>query len=96
MNHKLFQTAHIYIYIYIYTHTVRKSMSSTRFTVFQITGSTALLAEHISVTFNTMSGLARRSIVHTCGCILELPTSYLSYPEFEKEFDCILSDGEYT
>ena len=60
------------------------------------TGSTALLAEHISVTFNVMSGLGRRPIAHTCGCILELPTSYLCYPEFEKEFDCILSDDEYT
>ena len=60
------------------------------------TGSSALLAEHITITFNATSGLARRPIAHTCGCTLELPSSYISYPEFESEFHCILSDDEYT
>ena len=37
------------------------------------TGSSVLLNNHKSVTFNSLSGLARRPIPHTCGCIIELP-----------------------
>ena len=60
------------------------------------TGSSVLISQHISVTFNGLTGLARHLIGHTCGCILELPSTYLSYVEFEDEFKSILSDDEYA
>ena len=37
------------------------------------TGSSVLISQRISVTFNGLTGLARRPIGHTRGCILELP-----------------------
>ena len=60
------------------------------------TGSSVLIGEHITVSFNSLSGAARRPIAHTCGCELELSSSYLSYLEFEEEFNFILSNDEYT
>ncbi len=56
-----------------------------------ITGSSVILNNEISVSFNSLSGLARRPISHTCSCLIELSTSYMSYPEFEKEMLTVLS-----
>ena len=55
-----------------------------------ITGSAVLLDKPIKVSFNSLSGLARRPISHTCNCMLELSISYSSYPDFENEFLSIL------
>lgn len=55
-----------------------------------ITGSSVLVAREITVSFNSLSGLARRPIGHTCPCMLELSTSYCSYQEFANEFIGIL------
>lgn len=55
------------------------------------TGSSVVLDTTIKVSFNALRGLARRPISHTCDCLLELPTSYGTYLEFEKEFNSILS-----
>ena len=60
------------------------------------TGSAVLFDDQISVTFNSLSGIARRPIAHTCSCILELPSTYLNYLDFEQEFKCILSDDEFS
>ena len=60
------------------------------------TGSSVLIANHISVTFNNLSGLARRPIAHTCGCVIELPSTYMSFLDFEQEFTAILADDEYS
>ena len=65
-------------------HDVRKFL---RF----VTGSSALIVDKISITFNGLSGVARRPIAHTCSCVLELPVSYSTYIEFSCEFDQILS-----
>ena len=54
------------------------------------TGSSVVLNKKISVTFNSLSGIARRPISHTCNCTLELPGTYLTYPEFAKEFLLVL------
>ena len=51
-----------------------------------VTGSSVLLAKKIKVSFNNLTGLARRPISHTCDCTIELPISYATYPEFELEF----------
>lgn len=56
-----------------------------------VTGSSVLMEGPIHVTFNSLSGVARRPVAHTCGCRLELPTSYLTYIEFETEFKAILN-----
>lgn len=56
-----------------------------------VTGSSVLLAKKITVSFNNLSGLARRPISHTCDCMIELPISYTTYPEFESEFTKVLT-----
>ena len=56
-----------------------------------VTGSSVLIAKVIKVTFNNLSGLARRPTSHTCDCQIELPVSYVTYPEFEMEFNKVLA-----
>lgn len=56
-----------------------------------VTGSSALVVDKINIRFNGLSGLSRRPIAHTCGCMLELPTSYATSLEFSMEFDSVLS-----
>lgn len=61
------------------------------FSFFFVTGSSVLVDERITISFDNLTGLARRPISHTCDCGLELPISYATYPEFEFEFSKILS-----
>lgn len=56
-----------------------------------VTGS-SVLSNSIIVQFNNTTGLGRCPIAHTCGCSLELPISYSSYPEFDNEFSKILTN----
>ena len=56
-----------------------------------VTGSSVLLAKKIKVSLNNLTGLARRPISHTCDCMIELPVSYATYPEFELEFTKVLT-----
>ena len=60
------------------------------------TGSSVIIAEHIKVSFNALTGLARRPIAHTCDCLLELPSTYQSFLEFRLEFSTILADKEFS
>ena len=60
------------------------------------TGSSVLTAQQIFVSFNSLSGLGRRPIAHTCGCTIELPSTYTSYIDFEQEFKAVLADNEYS
>lgn len=60
------------------------------------TGSAVLIAEKINISYNSLTGLSRRPIAHTCACILELPSTYASHLEFEQEFTAILADDEYS
>ena len=60
------------------------------------TGSSVVIAERINVIFNAQSGLSRHPIAHTCGCTLELPSTYASYLDFEQEFNSILKNDEHT
>lgn len=59
-----------------------------------VTGASVCVAPKITVTFNNLSGLARRPIAHTCNYLLELPTSYVNYDDFATEFKAILSSTE--
>ena len=40
-----------------------------------VTGADVICVKHIVVEFSTLEGLARRPIAHTCGCVLELPST---------------------
>lgn len=59
-----------------------------------ITGSSVCLCKTITVTFNNLTGFARRPISHTCDSIIELSSSYTTYPEFVEEFEHILLQPE--
>ena len=61
-----------------------------------VTGSSVCLGKKITVLFSDLTGLARRPIVHTCDCLLELPVTYVSYLEFTAEFKSILCSAEHT
>lgn len=52
-----------------------------------VTGSDALVTNHISVSFTPMDGLQRRPIAHTCGPTLEIPSTYQVYNEMAEEFN---------
>lgn len=60
------------------------------------TGSSVLIAEKITVTFNALSGISRRPIAHTCSCVLELPSTYQSFLDFQQEFAAVLADDDYS
>ena len=60
-----------------------------------VTGSCVPVDEDIRITFNSLSGFSRRPIAHTCGFRLELPSTYLTYHEFEEEFKAVLG-SEYA
>ena len=50
----------------------------------------------IDIVFNSLDGLARRPIRHTCSAILEISSTYASLPEFVAEFRAVLSDPVYS
>lgn len=58
-----------------------------------VTGSVLLCTSKIYVTFNSLSGLSRRPIGHTCSNTIELPTTYSSLPEFNAVFSTLLTHG---
>ena len=74
--------------VYYYLVTFVRNMKPRELRLFLrfVTGSSVMLKNHIMIHFNSLSGLARRPISHTCNCTLELSISYATYPEFEKEF----------
>jgi len=45
--------------------------------------------------FQCSEGFGRHPVGRTCGCTLELPSTYESYLEFEQEFNCILKNNDY-
>ena len=51
-----------------------------------LTGADMICVPHIEVSFFVSTGrFARRLIVHTCGPSVQLPTTYLHYPDFRSE-----------
>lgn len=56
-----------------------------------VTGSD-IMPENIEVTFTSMDGFSRRPIAHTCGPLLELPRTYISYSDLAEEFTSLLRD----
>ena len=57
------------------------------------TGASVILdGQKIKVSFTELNGLARRPVAHTCGPLLELPSTYQCYNELVEEFSAILRD----
>ena len=44
-----------------------------------VTGSDVICVRSINIQFSTLDGLARRPVAHTCGAVLELPSTYNSF-----------------
>ena len=61
-----------------------------------VTGASVAVCPVIYVEFNSLSGLARRPIAHTCLPMIELSNCYDTYVEFAHEFEKILADEYYT
>lgn len=57
-----------------------------------VTGSSVCSSQKLEVSFNSLSGAARRPIAHTCTPSLELSWTYRTYPEFVDEFSACLSN----
>ena len=49
-----------------------------------VTGSSVPVDNDICITFNSLSGLSRRPIAHTCAFRLELPSTYHDFEEFKS------------
>ena len=60
-----------------------------------VTGADVICVPCISVQFSTLHGLARRPIAHTCGSVLELPSTYDTFPELREEFNNILAKAKW-
>ena len=58
-----------------------------------VTAADMICVNDIEVQFNNSSGLERRPIAHTCGPVLQLPSSYSSFLELRSEFDGIIKSG---
>jgi hypothetical protein len=56
-----------------------------------VTGNTVLTSKDIFVSFNGLSGIARRPLAHTCSNILEIPYTYATFLEFVEEFSAVLA-----
>ena len=59
-----------------------------------ITGSDIITCESIEVAFKVLEGTVRRPIAHTCGPLLEIPSTYQSYNELSEEFSEMLQHKE--
>lgn len=60
-----------------------------------ITGADVICVSSIGVEFSCLEGLARRPIAHTCGPVLELPSTYKTFPELCEEFNNILEKSKW-
>ena len=48
----------------------------------------------MEVAFSALDGASRRPVAHTCGPLLEIPSSYQSYNELPEEFSELLQHKE--
>ena len=60
-----------------------------------ISGSELMLFEGIQVMFTELAGFARRPIARTCNVLLELPSTYHSFPELREEFNHVLMSNNW-
>ena len=86
------QAVQVYLKRYVREANVDSLERFLRFT----TGSNLLTVPKITVRFTKLSGLGRRPIAHTCGCVLELPVEYSTYNDFRSDFNEILNAGVWV
>ncbi len=55
-----------------------------------VTGSNIIAVNEIEVAFNTSAGHSRSIVAHTCGPILEIPSTFQTYNELSEQFSNIL------
>lgn len=79
-----------YLTSFIGNLTPNELMAFLRF----VTGSSSLIEQGIQVSFNSLTGIGRRPISHTCTSEIHLSTSYVSYVEFSEEFYSILQNRD--
>ena len=97
LNEPLFASrAEAVVYGYLRQFIGNMSLEQVRIFLRFVTGSSVCIADKLEVEFNGLTGLARRPIAHTCSNCLELSAAYTSYPEFEREFQLILSNETFT
>lgn len=60
-----------------------------------LTGSDVVCVEKIDVTFVVRYGKGRIPSIHTCGPTLELPSTYVNFPDFRTEWESIM-DNQYS
>lgn len=77
--------------VYSYLTTMLGNMNSNELRSFLrfVTGSSVCSSNEILVTFNSVSGLARRPLAHTCDSTLELSSTYMNFDEFYGDFMAI-------
>ena len=80
------------VYQYLRTYIANMKEDEIRCFLRFVTGSAVLTSKRIAVTFNSLSGLQRWPIAHTCDSVLELSTSHSSYPKFEHNFAVLMLD----
>lgn len=56
-----------------------------------LTAAEIVCVPNITVQFTKLDGLGRRPIAHTCGPVLEMPSTYSAYREFRSDMQNILS-----
>ncbi|XP_071944322.1 uncharacterized protein [Antedon mediterranea] len=74
---------------FIKSLSVDKLMTFMRYT----TGANQMLGKKITVRYVQQSDFERRPVAHTCGCILELASSFKDYIEFRSEFSAVLENN---
>lgn len=57
-----------------------------------LTGSDVLTENSIGISFTNLDGFERRPVARTCWPLLELPSSYESYPALAEEFTSIMRE----
>lgn len=58
------------------------------------TGSDVITCDSIRISFSSLEGLQRRPVARTCTPMLELPTSYDSFPALSEEFTNIMKESQ--
>ena len=52
--------------------------------------------QNITITFTSLEGFQRRPVAHTCGYMLEVPSTYESFVDLKQEFNEILNSGVWV
>lgn len=59
------------------------------------TAADVIVTDALTISFTNSEGLQRRPIAHTCGCTLEVPSTYASFCELREEFMAILNSDSW-